>query len=156
MLRLKQVMDELKIPQKRLVTATGLSKTQISLTLNSGRLPVNEDKFKDGAASLVRDTPEIIEWLAERSMNVERLFESLAVAADETKSLSLDKALWEVVGRAVLIQPEPEETIIALARIAGHLMGEIRHLAGHEAPYVARLETQVCGWLMGATTTGRG
>lgn len=147
MLRLKQVMDELKIPQKSLVTATGLSKTQISLTLNSGKLPVNEDKFKAGAVNLVRDTPEIVEWLVERSMNVERLFESLAVAADETESPRLERALCEVAGRAVLMVSVPRETVIGLARAAGLLLDKLHSLAGADAPYTIRIEAEACAML---------
>ncbi|MDK9716712.1 MAG: hypothetical protein OEL57_02250 [Trichlorobacter sp.] len=151
MLRLKQAMDELKIPQQAFVAASGWSKTQVSLTLNSGKLPANAGKFAADVQAFAETRPELIAWLGCRGLTVPALCDNLAEpAADNSATADLERALCEVAGRAVLMVSVPRETVIGLARVAGLLLDKLHSLAGADAPYTLRIEAKACAMLAGA------
>lgn len=81
MLRLLVCMEECGIPQKDLVTATGWSKTQVSITLNTGRLPVNADEFRADVTRFVVDHDLIPGWLDANGVAIADLF--LPVVSEE-------------------------------------------------------------------------
>lgn len=74
MLRLKQCFEECGIPQKDLVTATGWSKTQISITFSTGRLPVNAERFRADVTDFAANDVRIREWLAVSNLEIADLF----------------------------------------------------------------------------------
>lgn len=151
MLRLKQAMDELKIPQQAFVAASGWSKTQVSLTFNSGKLPANADKFRADVMAFVEINTELTAWLAARNLLVSSLWDNLAEpAADNSTPADLERALCEVAGRAVLMVSVPRETVIGLARVAGLLLDKLHSLAGADAPYTMRIEAKACAMLTGS------
>lgn len=148
MLRLKQVMDELNIQQKALVLISGYSKTQVSLSLNKGVLPVDADKFCAGVATLVERFPRLQEWLQANNMTVEELCQPvLDATAQSATGANLERALCEIAGKAVLMASVPRETVIGLARATGHLLDQLRHLNGEDAPYTLRIEAEACALL---------
>lgn len=148
MLRLKLAMDELGIPQQEFVKCSGWSKTQVSLTLNSGKLPANADKFRADVMAFVEIHTELTAWLAERDLLVSALWDNLAEpAADAAAPADLERALCEVAGRAVLMVSVPRETVIGLARAAGLLLDKLHSLAGADAPYTIRIEAEACAML---------
>lgn len=77
MLRLKTCLDELKIPHQALVQATGWSKTQVSITLSTGRLPANSEKFIADVLRFVYDTQVIRDWLKLMQLSVSDLFQQV-------------------------------------------------------------------------------
>jgi hypothetical protein len=77
MLRLKACLDELKIPQQALVQGTGWSKAQVSISLSTGRLPANTEKFITDVISFVNDTPAIGEWLTLMGFTTGDLFQQV-------------------------------------------------------------------------------
>lgn len=77
MLRLKRCLDECGIQQQALATGMGWSKAQVSVTLNAGRMPVNEAKFRADTYRFVSDTAIIQDWLKLRGLTMEQLFDSL-------------------------------------------------------------------------------
>ena len=76
MLRLKQALQECGIPQKVFVDASGWSKTQISLTLGSGKLPAGRERFVSDVMRFVQTHDELASWLAERSLPAVALLET--------------------------------------------------------------------------------
>ena len=111
MLRLKQALHDCGIPQKKVVEATGFGKTQVSLTLSTGKLPADEDRFKDGVVQLVKEATLLGSWLANRSMNVERLFDAITPPASGHPPLDkggaggvidLETQLYALAGRACI------------------------------------------------------
>jgi|GEM_PF-6375449 len=81
MLRLKTCLDELRIPQQSLVAATGWSKAQVSITLSTGKLPANSEKFIADVLRFVYDTPVIRDWLKLMQLSVSDLFQRMDDAA---------------------------------------------------------------------------
>jgi len=148
MLRLKQAMDELKIPQQEFVKQSGWSKTQVSLTLNSSKLPANADKFRADVMAFVEVNTELASWLTERDLLISSLWDNLAEpAADAVVTADLERALCEVAGRAVLMVSVPRGTVIGLARAAGLLLDKLHSLVGADAPYTIRIEAEACAML---------
>jgi len=148
MLRLKQVMDELNISQKALVNASGFGKSQVSLTLNKGVLPVNAEKFIAGVTQLQRYYPRLQEWLQANNMTIEELCQPVPDAtAQPATGANLERALCEIAGQAVLMVAVPRDTVIGLARATGHLLDQLRHLNGEDAPYTLRIEAEACALL---------
>lgn len=68
MLRLKLALEECGIKQKALCDATGFGKTQVSLTLSTGKLPANAEKFLNGVSQLVDADNRLIDWLVDRDL----------------------------------------------------------------------------------------
>ncbi|MDA8428160.1 MAG: hypothetical protein M0T70_02785 [Geobacteraceae bacterium] len=77
MLRLKAVLDELKIPQQALVQASGWSKAQVSISLSSGKLPANAEKFIADVIAFINATPVIEEWLKLTGLTSGDLFQQV-------------------------------------------------------------------------------
>jgi len=74
MLRLKRCIDDLRIKQQTIAVLTGWSKTQISITLNSGDFPKDAERFKSSMRAFVEVTPPVQDWLQERGLVVDDLF----------------------------------------------------------------------------------
>lgn len=91
MLRLKACLDECGIPHKDLATATGWSKTQISITLNSGRLPANAEKFRDDVHNFIVADYRIRNWLDTSGLQIVELFEMLAEPEPATETGGLNE-----------------------------------------------------------------
>lgn len=64
MLRLKGFLEELKVPQMAVVNATGWSKTQISLTLSTGKFPADADKFRADVLAFIKGNATILAGLS--------------------------------------------------------------------------------------------
>lgn len=77
MLRLKLAIDELRIPQQTIANLTGWSKAQISITLNSGEWPKDKDRLIESLRAFIEVTPPLLDWVAERNMTVNDMFETL-------------------------------------------------------------------------------
>lgn len=131
MLKLKIAMDELNITQKALVLASGVSKTQISLTLNKGTLPADQTKLRAGVDRLLELYPDLQFWLNEREETVEDLLTPVPQASANTMTAA-EQALCELAGRAVLMDAVPGNLALRLARTTGYLLGETRRLAGYQ------------------------
>jgi hypothetical protein len=123
MLRLKQAINDCGISQQAVVQATGFSKTQVSLTLNRGALPVNAEKFTDGVVALVQREPKLEDWLSERNFNVERLFDNLAEnqKSVEAKPTDLAHLIYRLAGQATIDGGLGRETALRLVK-ATHLL----------------------------------
>lgn len=148
MLRLKQVMDELGIPQKALVNASGFGKSQVSLTLNKGVLPVDAGKFIAGVTKLLDYYPRLQTWLTDNNVLIEELCLPVPDAtAKPATGANLERALCEIAGQAVLMASVPRETVIGLARATGHLLDQLRSLNGADTPYTLRIESEACALL---------
>ncbi|MFZ2948072.1 MAG: hypothetical protein WA003_01185 [Desulfuromonadaceae bacterium] len=169
MLRLKQAMDECKILQQSLASASGWSKTQISLTLNSGKLPANSAKFANDVVMFVSHNPPLKKWLETNGLAVDALLKDvweedvtplnppLSKGGSETLPLpapaSLPRLLCDIAGRAVLNDSDDDanEMIIQLARTTSYLHREMAVLVGADAPYMIRVEAQAAAILKGET-----
>lgn len=77
MLRLKQCLDDCNIKQQALADATGWSKTAISITLNSGKLPANSVKFKLDVLTFATRNQQLYSWMNERDVSFDQLFENV-------------------------------------------------------------------------------
>lgn len=77
MLRLKQAIDELRISQQAVVNLTGWSKAQISITLNTGEFPKDAKRFKASIRAFVGITPPLEDWLTERGLQLDALFDEI-------------------------------------------------------------------------------
>ncbi|BCS55163.1 hypothetical protein [Geobacter sp. SVR] len=147
MLRLKQAMDELKIPQQEFVKYSGWSKTQVSLTLKSGKLPANSAKFAADVQNFAEHHPEIIHWLGERDLDVPALLECLDTPAAESAP-DLERVLCEIAGRQVLAIPnEDNGLVVRLIRTNHYLYSHLCELMGKDAPYMTRLTAEAVGML---------
>lgn len=162
MLRLKLALDECDIRQKALCEATGFGKTQISLTLSSGKLPANADKFTAGIATLAFTTPALGEWMDRNNMTVADLCKDIweedpNQGGSQTAPLplpapaTLPRLLCDIAGRAVLNgDDDPQnEMIIRLARAVDYLHTTLLDLVGDGAPYIARTEAAAAAILKG-------
>lgn len=78
MLRIKQIIDELRLPQQTVANLTGWSKTQISITFNSGEFPKDAERFRASIRAFVEITQPILDWLAERSLPLDAVFDNVA------------------------------------------------------------------------------
>lgn len=157
MLRLKQALEECGIKQKALCDATGFGKTQISLTLSSGKLPANVDKFTAGIATLAFTTPALGEWMDRNNMTVADLCKDVweEDPAADTLPLpapaTLPRLLCDIAGRAVLNgDDDPQnEMIIRLARVIDYLHTTLLDLVGDGAPWMERTEAATVSILKG-------
>ena len=104
MLRLKLALRDCKIPQKAVVDATGFGKTQVSLTLSTGKLPADGDKFANGIHRLVSMTPALQEYLKGNEMPIEMLFDLVEETpiAPKTAPADLNTQLCTLAVRAYL------------------------------------------------------
>lgn len=131
MLRLKEALKECGIRQQEVVRATGFGKTQISLTLSSGKLPAGEEKFKAGVIELVAGT-KLGEWLEKRGMRVESLFEVVTAAEEPAgaspTSADLDTALINYAGLVALGQSLNSDEALSLIRVSRYLLFKVRCL----------------------------
>ncbi|MFA7465064.1 MAG: hypothetical protein WCY54_08405 [Syntrophales bacterium] len=122
MLRLKEALKDCGIQQQELVKVTGFGKTQVSLTLSTGKLPVGEEKFRGGVSSLVEASTGLQGWLEKRGLNVDSLFEVVEEPDVNAQPAELDAALINFAGRVALGQSlNPRETL-SLIRISRHLL----------------------------------
>jgi hypothetical protein len=150
MLRLKQAMDELKIPQQAFVAASGWSKTQVSLTLNSGKLPANSAKFASDVQDFAENHPELVKWLGERGLAVPALMDDLSLPENAAEpSPDLERVLCEIAGRAVLAAEGCNNLVLSLVRVSSHLHRTLTGLVGEDSPWVARTETEIFEILKG-------
>ncbi len=83
MLRLKVAIDECKISQQTIVDLTGWSKTQISITLNTGKLPAAADKFRDDIIRFITTQPKLCDWCGSHGIAPAAL---LQIVADDPDS----------------------------------------------------------------------
>lgn len=151
MLRFKQAMDKLKIPQQEFVKYSGWSKTQVSLTLNSGKLPVDSAKFASNVVLFALEVrPEIGEWVTAQGLIIESLLDDLSMPESEPAP-DLERVLCEIAGRSLLCIPASEgdkNLITRLASVSHYLFTALRDLAGEDAPYMARVEAGAVGLLI--------
>jgi hypothetical protein len=157
MLRLKQALDECEIPQQALVVASGWSKTQISVTLNSGKLPANSAKFSNDVVMFVNHNPPLKKWLETNGMAIDALLKDVWEEMPETLPLpspaSLPRLLCDIAGRAALENfDDPQaEMIMRLARTTSYLHRKMADMAGHDAPWTIQTETRAAEILKGET-----
>lgn len=160
MLRLKQALEECGIKQKALCEATGFGKTQISLTLSTGKLPANADKFLAGVTALVAADNRLTDWLVDRgSLSVHSLCDILPDPGQDEPVLplpapaTLDRLLCDIAGRAALenFDDPIAELIIRLARTTSYLHRKMAVMAGQDAPWMLRIEARAAEILKGAT-----
>lgn len=157
MLRLKLALDECGIKQKALCDASGFGKTQVSLTLSSGKLPANAEKFRVGVRDLVEGNICLVEWLDRNNMTVPDLCKDIWEEDPDTLPLpapaTLGRLLCDIAGRAVLNDGDEfaVEIIIQLARTVSYLHREMSILVGHDAPWMVRTEAEAAAILTGGT-----
>jgi len=127
MLRLKQALKECGINQQAVCRATGFSKTQVSLTLSTGKMPVGAEKFRDGVIELAERT-DLDALMKQRGMTVDQLFEVIEEPGKEVKTdaqSELDTALINYAGRVALGQSLNSKEMLTLIRISRHLLFRI-------------------------------
>lgn len=160
MLRLKQALEECGIKQKALCEVTGFGKTQISLTLSTGKLPANAEKFLAGVTELVAADNRLTDWLADRgSLSVHSLCDILPDPGQDESVLplpapaTLPRILCDIAGRAALENfDDPQaEMIMRLARTISYLHRKMGAMAGHDAPWTIQTETRAAEILKGAS-----
>ncbi|BCS54527.1 hypothetical protein [Geobacter sp. SVR] len=143
MLRLKQAMDELKIPQQEFVKYSGWSKTQVSLTFKTGKLPADSAKFAGSVVLFACEArPEIEAWVAEQGLIVENLLDNLDDSA-APPAPDLERCLCEIAGRAMLANATSRSMVIDLARACDLLRRRLVDLVGPDAPYMVKIEGEV-------------
>lgn len=147
MLRLKQAMDDCNIKQKAFCTASGWSKTQVCLTLNTGKLPANSAKFASDVVHFACDNPALDEWLKNQGLEVEALLDDLSQPAAPKADPDLERALAEIAGRALLNHHPYSYMVTCLARGANHLLKKLTDLTGEDNPYLKRTKAEVIAML---------
>lgn len=151
MLRLKQALDECGIPQKSVVEATGFSKTQVSLTLSSGKLPADAERFMNGVYELISDSPRLCDWLKEHHSAASQLFEEIPSGpplskggADRRGDLSADpETIIVCLAGKEAIEGLEQIEIIRLARAAHYLLIQARYYAGFKAAEITAATTDI-------------
>lgn len=154
MLRLKQALEECGIQQKALAEITGFGKTQISLTLNSGKLPANRDKFVNGVFALVGQENGLSDWLVLNHLDTADLCSPVggpAAAAPADHSADLERTLCEIAGRTVLAVNEGPDMTLRLARATAFLHTALRTLVGQDTPWLQNNSIAVLAILKGET-----
>jgi len=140
MLRLKQALIDCGIQQKAVVAYTGFGKTQVSLSLSSGKLPADAERFKDGVVKLVGES-KLFAWLDEHGMNVDQLFEDVGnpprspfheVGSEE----DLNQSLYNIAGRAALDGGLSRTTALRLVRAVHFLSLTARPELAREAAVI--------------------
>lgn len=148
MLKLKEALKACNIKQTALVAATGFGKTQVSLTLKSGKLPVDDVRWRAGVATLIKQTPALQQWLDASGLEEHDLYES-----DETvvkaPAQSLEQALCEITGRAVLSGRGDSTLVTRLARTVYYLFVSLRDVVGDASPYASHKESAALEILRG-------
>lgn len=159
MLRLKLALEECGIKQKALCDATGFGKTQISLTLSTGKLPANAEKFRRGVFTLVAEKNGLMGWLTSHDMTAADLCKD--AWEEETDPVlplpspaTLPRLLCDIAGRAVLNSDETgsSEMIIRLARATSYLHRKMADMVGHDAAWTVRTEAEAAAILTGGST----
>lgn len=163
MLRLKLALEECGIKQKALCDATGFGKTQVSLTLSTGKLPANADKFLEGVTKLVAADNRLTDWLVDRgSLSVHSLCDILSDPGQSPAPAALtvnpglnelECILYEIAGRAALAPDDSlnNRVIIMMAQATIHLRRKMANMAGHDAPWTLRTEAEAAAILKGET-----
>lgn len=147
MLRLKEAINDCGIQQTAIVEATGFGKTQVSLSLKTGKLPADAAKFTAGVIALVNREPKLIAWLDERSLAVPALLDDLAAEGTLTLPTPDPEALiTTLAGRVVIGEKVAAHEIIKLTRVAHYLLGQIRFHAGLAAPEIRAEAAAILGW----------
>ncbi|MDD2853882.1 MAG: hypothetical protein PHY09_18495 [Desulfuromonadaceae bacterium] len=161
MLLLKLALDECGIKQKVLCDATGFGKTQVSLTLSTGKLPANADKFLDGVNKLVAADNRLTDWLVDRgNLSVHSLCDIISepgqvaapIAANTNPALNgLECLLYEIAGRAALAPDDSlnNKVIIMMAQATIHMRRKMAAMVGHDAPWTVRTEAEAAAILTG-------
>lgn len=127
MLRLKQCLDDCRIKQQELVRASGWSKTQISLTLKTGILPVNNEKFRADVHAFVVGHPRISLWLNDHRLTPDDLLCDTATSPVES-DCNIEQMILAIAGRAAICSGD--NNIVNLARAALYLLEQIYVHAG--------------------------
>lgn len=74
---LKELVLSCDIPQGVLAKETGLARPTINLAINRGYLPVRSHDFKKIVERIVRDNQDAIQWLMERGLKIEDIWQPL-------------------------------------------------------------------------------
>lgn len=135
MLRLKQCLDDCRIRQQELVRASGWSKTQISLTLKTGILPVNNEKFRADVHAFIVEHPQISSWLATNGLTPDDLLRDTATDSVKANDGNIEQMILAIAGRAAICTGDND--IVQLARTAWYLLEQIHIHAGAAGPAIA-------------------
>ena len=119
MLPLKTCITELKISQATVARGVGISRTAMNMYLNSGRMPVDAERFKAGIRKYMEVNPLIEEWLIERGIWIENLFTSPPLSAD------LEEVIVDLVGYFGLHGPTTN-VLHRFARVSQYLLEQLR------------------------------
>lgn len=140
MLRLKQALNDCKVPQQAFVAASGWSKTQVSLTLNTGNLPKDKGKFAAAVVTFALGNPLLVKWLDDRQLPPESLLETIpgttapAALAHQPED-EMETVLVYLIGKATIGAVEGADAV-RLAMAAHYLYGQARYYAGFQAPEI--------------------
>lgn len=140
MLRLKQCLNDCKVPQQAFVAASGWSKTQVSLTLKTGNLPKDKATFATAVVAFALGNPLIIKWLDDRQLHPESLLETIPFppappARADQPECNMETLLVYLVGKATIGGVENSD-VVRLAMAAHYLYTAARHYAGFQLPEI--------------------
>lgn len=116
---LKTCIKELKISQKTVAEGIGWSRTALNLFLNSGRLPVDAERFKAGVRRYLEQNPAIEEWLLDHGVGTEMLFITPPVSTD------LEEVILDMVGYFGMYGPTTD-VLHRFARTSQFLLEHLR------------------------------
>lgn len=134
MLRLKQALQECGILQKAFGEASGWSKTQISLTLGSGKLPADKERFVSDVIRFVQMNEPLAEWLGVQNLPAVALLETVGStpltlqndpvdAQNLTAGPCLQDRLLLIAGEAAMFPDDIDVAdIITLTRACSYLL----------------------------------
>lgn len=120
MLRLKECLHICNISQSTIAAEIGWSRTQVSLTLNSGRFPVAAERFRARVRKFAEGNTLIMTWLSVRNLSVDALFDDLSGC-----ELSLETQINALLGAAMLRGPLTTD-ITRLGRVSLFLLATMQ------------------------------
>lgn len=111
---LKNLILDCGISQSKIGCETGLSRTSINLALNRGYIPKEHPDFKSKTESLIQADHRAMQWLIDRQMRIDRIWEPLGKDLRHSSPASDNQKMWATRRRSALVAQDLEQHVIKM------------------------------------------
>lgn len=109
---LKELCVDCGISQSWLGETTGLSRTSINLALNRGYVPKECPEFKGMVAMRISGQPKAMQWLEDRQMRVEDIWNPLGKELRHVSPAADNSKMWKTRRTPAMVPGNPEQLIV--------------------------------------------
>lgn len=109
---LKELCVDCGISQSWLGEVTGLSRASINLALNRGYVPKECPEFKGMIAMRISGKPKAMQWLKDRQMRVEDIWNPLGKELRHVSPAADNSKMWKTRRTPAMVPGNPEQLIV--------------------------------------------